>query len=100
MSTRFGDMAEGTEGKRKPSAAFMRPVKPDDKLAAVIGDEAVPRTEITKRLWDYIRANNLQDPSNKTRINADSKLKEIFDGRDQVTMFEMTKLVFGHVQKG
>ena len=76
----------------------MKPVKPDEKLAAVIGDEPLPRTEITRKLWDYIRGNNLQDPTNKTRINADEKLKQVFDGRDQVTMFEMTKLVFGHVQ--
>lgn len=76
----------------------MKPVQPDDKLAAIIGNEAVPRTEVTKKLWDYIRANNLQDPQNKTRINADEKLKQVFDGRDQVTMFEMTKLVFNHVK--
>lgn len=91
-------MAEGTQTKRKPSAAFMKPVQPDEKLAAVIGNDAVPRTEITRKLWDYIRANRLQDPSNKTRINADAKLKEVFDGREQVTMFEMTKLVFNHVK--
>jgi chromatin remodeling complex protein RSC6 len=87
-----------TKGKRQPSAAFMKPVQPDEKLAAIIGNEAVPRTEVTRKLWDYIRAHNLQDPSNKTRINADEKLKEVFDGRDQVTMFEMTKLVFNHVK--
>ena len=76
----------------------MKPVQPDDKLSAIIGSEAVPRTEVTKKLWDYIRAHNLQDPSNKTRINADEKLKQVFDGREQVTMFEMTKLVFNHVK--
>jgi upstream activation factor subunit UAF30 len=86
------------KGKRQPSAAFMKPVQPDDKLSAIIGSEAVPRTEVTKKLWDYIRAHNLQDPSNKTRINADEKLKEVFGGREQVTMFEMTKLVFNHVK--
>ncbi|HHY87070.1 MAG TPA: hypothetical protein GYA07_16280 [Verrucomicrobia bacterium] len=91
-------MAEPTQSKRKPGAAFMKPVQPDEKLAAVIGDEPVPRSEITRKLWDYIRANNLQDPNNKTRINADDKLRELFDGRDQVTMFEMTKYVFGHVR--
>jgi len=92
-------MAERTETKsqRKPSQAFMKPVQPDEKLAAVIGKEAVPRTEVTRKLWDYIRQNNLQDQSNRTRINADAKLKEIFGGREQVTMFEMTKLVFEHV---
>lgn len=76
----------------------MKPVQPDDKLSAIIGSEAVPRTEVTKKLWDYIRAHNLQDPSNKTRIIADDKLKQVFDGREQVTMFEMTKLVFNHVK--
>jgi upstream activation factor subunit UAF30 len=92
-------MAEATasNGRRKPSAAFMKPVQPDEKLASVIGNQPVPRTEVTRKLWDYIRANNLQDPANKTRINADEKLKDIFGGREQVTMFEMTKLVFNHV---
>ncbi|MGN6644302.1 MAG: SWIB/MDM2 domain-containing protein, partial [Verrucomicrobiota bacterium] len=64
----------------------------------IIGADPVPRTEVTRKLWDYIRAHNLQDPTNKTRINADEKLKQVFDGREQVTMFEMTKLVFHHVQ--
>ncbi|MGN6554728.1 MAG: SWIB/MDM2 domain-containing protein [Verrucomicrobiota bacterium] len=91
-------MPEGTPSKRKPSAAFMKPVQPDQKLAAIIGADPVPRTEVTRKLWDYIRAHNLQDPTNKTRINADEKLKQVFDGREQVTMFEMTKLVFHHVQ--
>lgn len=76
----------------------MKPVQPDEKLAEIIGNEPVPRTEVTRKLWDYIRAHNLQDPSNKTRINADARLKEVFGGRDQVTMFEMTKLVFEHVK--
>jgi len=76
----------------------MKPVQPDEKLAAIIGSEPLPRTEVTKKLWDYIRGNNLQDKANKTRINADAKLKEIFGGREQVTMFEMTKLVFNHVK--
>jgi upstream activation factor subunit UAF30 len=86
-----------TKGKRKPSAAFMKPVQPDEKLAVIIGKDPVPRTEVTKKLWDYIRSHNLQDPSNKTRIIADENLKAVFDGREQVTMFEMTKLVFNHV---
>ena len=92
-------MAETTaKGGRKPSAAFMKPVKPDEKLAAIIGQEPLPRTEVTRKLWDYIRSHGLQDPGNKTRINADEKAKAVFDGREQVTMFEMTKLVFNHVQ--
>ncbi len=76
----------------------MKPVTPDEKLAAVIGNEPVSRTEITRKLWDYIRSHNLQDPENKTFIRADEKLKEVFDGKDRVSMFEMTKLVFGHVR--
>jgi chromatin remodeling complex protein RSC6 len=87
-----------TKGKRRPSAAFMKPVQPDEKLGAIIGTEAMPRTEVTRKLWDYIRQHNLQDPANKTRINADDRLKEVFGGRDQVTMFEMTKLIFDHVK--
>jgi len=87
-----------SKGKRKPGAAFMKPVQPDEKLAAVIGNEPLPRTEVTRKLWTYIREHNLQDSANKTRINADEKLRQVFDGREQVTMFEMTKLVFGHVR--
>ena len=90
-------MAETNKDKRKPSAAFMKPVQPDEKLAAIIGNDPVPRTEVTRKLWDYIRSHDLQDKSNKTKINADEKLKEVFGGREQVTMFEMTKLVFNHV---
>jgi chromatin remodeling complex protein RSC6 len=88
-----------TKGKRTPSAAFMKPVQPDEKLAVIIGSEPLPRTEVTRKLWDYIRSHNLQDQTNKTRINADDNLKAVFDGREQVTMFEMTKLVFNHVKK-
>jgi len=83
--------------KRPPGAAFMKPVKPDEKLAAVIGTEPLPRTEVTKKVWDYIRAHQLQNPENKTLIRADDLLRELFAGKDQVTMFEMTKLVFQHV---
>ncbi len=83
--------------KRVPSAAFMRPVQPDEKLAGVIGSQPVPRTELTRKVWDYIRSHNLQDPQKKTVIHADDKLKEVFDGRESVTMFEMTKLIFAHV---
>jgi upstream activation factor subunit UAF30 len=87
-----------TKGKRQPGAAFMKPVQPDEKLAEIIGSEAVPRTEVTRKLWDYIRDHNLQDPENKTFIKADDKLREIFDGKERVSMFEMTKLVFNHVK--
>ncbi len=86
-----------TKGKRQPGAAFMKPVHPDAKLAEIIGSDPVPRTEIMRKLWDYIRSHNLQDPENKTFIKADDKLREVFGGRDRVSMFEMTKLVFNHV---
>ena len=76
----------------------MKPVQPDDKLSAVVGPEPISRTDVTRKLWDYIRSHNLQDPQNKTFIKADDKLKEVFDGKDRVSMFEMTKLVFGHVR--
>ena len=76
----------------------MKPVQPDEKLAAVIGTEPVSRTEITRKLWDYIRGHNLQDPENKTFIRADDKLKQVFDWKDRVSMFEMTKLVSGHIK--
>jgi chromatin remodeling complex protein RSC6 len=94
----MADAPAQTKGKRQPSAAFMKPVQPDETLAAVIGPEPVSRTDITKRLWEYIRSKNLQDPENKTFIRADDALKKVFDGRDRVSMFEMTKLVFGHVK--
>ena len=83
--------------KRQPSAAFMKPVQPDEKLSQIIGKEPVPRTEVMRRLWDYIRGHNLQDPVNKTFIKADEKLREVFGGKDRVNMFEMTRLVFSHV---
>jgi len=85
--------------KRKPNAAFMKPVTPDAALAAVVGSKPLPRTELTKKLWVYIKANDLQDPKKKTQIIADDKLKAVFDGKKSVSMFEMTKLVSGHVTK-
>jgi upstream activation factor subunit UAF30 len=85
--------------KRKPSAAFMKPVTPDEKLAKIVGDKPLPRTELTKQLWVYIRKHGLQDATKKTLINADENLKAVFDGKEQVSMFEMTKLVSGHVKK-
>ena len=84
--------------KRKPNAAFMKPVQPDAALSAVVGDKAIPRTELTKKLWAYIKKNGLQDKKKKTNINADDKLKAVFGGKKQVTMFEMTKLVSKHVK--
>jgi chromatin remodeling complex protein RSC6 len=85
--------------KRTPNAAFMKPVQPDDKLALVVGEKPLPRTELTKKLWAYIRKNGLQDAKKKTLINADENLKAVFNGKKQVSMFEMTKLVSGHLKK-
>jgi chromatin remodeling complex protein RSC6 len=82
---------------RKPNAAFMKPVTPDAALAAIVGAAPLPRTELTKKLWAYIKKNKLQDSKVKTQINADDKLKVIFNGKKAVSMFEMTKLVSGHV---
>ena len=79
--------------KRKPNAAFMKPMTPSATLAAVIGSSAMPRTEVTKKIWGYIKRNSLQDKKNKRMINADEALKSVFGGRKQVNMFEMTKLV-------
>ena len=84
--------------KGSSNSAFMKAVQPDDKLAAVVGNQPLPRTEITKRMWDYIKKNNLQDSQDRRKINADAKLKPIFDGKSQVSMFEMTKLVNNHVK--
>ena len=83
--------------KRVPSAAFMRPVQPDSALGAVVGNSPIPRTELTKKLWQYIKRNGLQDSKNRRNINADDKLRPVFGGRSQVTMFDMTKLVNKHV---
>lgn len=82
---------------RKPNAAFMKPVQPDDKLALIVGSKPLPRSELTKKLWDYIKKNKLQDAKKKTQINADDALKAVFNGKKSVTMFEMTKLVSGHI---
>ena len=79
--------------KRTPNAAFMRPMQPDAALSAVVGNNPIPRTEITKKLWAYIKKNNLQDAKQRRNINADDKLKPVFGGKGQVSMFEMTKLV-------
>jgi chromatin remodeling complex protein RSC6 len=90
-------MAE-KKGGRGSNPQFMKPVQPDAALAAVVGSTPLPRTEITKRLWDYIKSHGLQDAANKRMINADDKLRPVFGGRGQVSMFEMTKLVNEHVK--
>jgi chromatin remodeling complex protein RSC6 len=84
-------------GRGRANAAFMAPVNPDAALGAVVGDKPMPRTEITKRLWAYIKKNGLQDQKNRRNINADAKLKPVFGGKGTVSMFEMTKLVNKHV---
>jgi len=84
--------------KRKPNAAFMKPVQPSDKLAEVVGSKPIPRTEVTKKLWAYIKKNGLQDKKNKRMIKADDNLKAVFGGKAQVNMFEMTKLVSKHLK--
>jgi chromatin remodeling complex protein RSC6 len=83
--------------KRKPNPSFMKPMQPDAVLAKVVGDKAAPRTEIVKRLWEYIKKNNLHDPAQKRMINADEALQAVFEGKKQVSMFEMTKLVNAHL---
>ena len=84
--------------KRKPNAAFMKPMHPSAMLAAVIGGSAMPRTEVTKKIWAYIKRNGLQDKKNRRNINADDKLKPVFGGKSTVSMFEMTKLVSKHLK--
>jgi len=83
--------------KRKPNPALMKPVQPDAVLGAVVGTKPAPRGQITKKLWDYIKKNGLQDAKNKRNINADDALKAVFGGKKTVTMFEMTKLVSKHI---
>ena len=84
--------------KRKPNAAFMKPVTPSAMLAEVVGEKAIPRTEVTKKLWAYIKKNGLQDKKNKRMIKADDNLKAVFGGKATVNMFEMTKLVSKHLK--
>lgn len=84
--------------KRKANPALMKPVQPDDVLAAVVGSAPLARGPLTKKIWDYIKKNGLQDQKNKRNINADAKLKAVFNGKATVTMFEMTKLVNKHIK--
>jgi upstream activation factor subunit UAF30 len=90
--------AKKPAAKRKPNAAFMKAMNPSAALAAVVGAAALPRTEVTKKIWDYIKKNKLQDSINRRLINADEKLKQVFGGKRQVSMFEMTKLVSNHLK--
>ena len=88
----------GKKVKRKPNPSFMRPLQPDAALGAVVGNKPLPRTQVVKKLWVYIKRNSLQDTQNRRMINADAKLKPIFGGKKQVSMFEMTKLVSRHMK--
>jgi len=90
--------AKKPAAKRKPNAAFMKPMMPSAMLAAVIGAMPMPRTDVTKKIWDYIKKNKLQDAINRRLINADEKLRAVFGGKKQVSMFEMTKLVSNHLK--
>jgi len=91
-------MAKKAKSKRKPNAAFMKPVSPDAALSEVVGSKAIPRTEVTKKLWAYIKRNGLQDKKNRRMIHSDDTLKAVFGGKAQVNMFEMTKLVSKHLK--
>jgi len=84
--------------KRAPNPAFMKPMQPDPALAAVVGNNPMPRTEITKKLWQYIKRNGCQDQKERRMINADDKLRPVFGGKNKVSMFEMTKLVNKHIK--
>jgi chromatin remodeling complex protein RSC6 len=90
--------AKKSAAKRKPNAAFMKAMQPSSTLAAVVGAMPMPRTEVTKKIWDYIKKNKLQDAVNRRLINADDKLKAVFGGKNKVSMFEMTKLVSNHLK--
>jgi chromatin remodeling complex protein RSC6 len=90
--------AKKSAAKRKPNAAFMKPMTPSGTLAAVVGSMPMPRTDVTKKIWDYIKKNKLQDSINRRLINADEKLRAVFGGKKQVSMFEMTKLVSNHLK--
>jgi len=90
--------AKKSASKRKPNAAFMKAMTPSAVLANVIGSSPMPRTEVTKKIWDYIKKNKLQDSINRRLINADEKLRAVFGGKGKVSMFEMTKLVSNHLK--
>jgi upstream activation factor subunit UAF30 len=94
-----GGAAAKKSGGRKPNAAFMKAMQPSEELAAVVGNRPMPRTEVTKRLWAYIKKNDLQDAKNRRQINADDNLRPIFGNKKSVTMFEITKLVNAHLRE-
>src|SRR4051794_30704714 len=86
-----------TKKKRKPSAAFMKPLTISPALSAIVGTKALPRTEVVKKVWEYIKKNKLQDPKQRRNINADENLQKVFNGKKTVDMFQMTKLISGHL---
>jgi chromatin remodeling complex protein RSC6 len=92
------NMPTATKSKRKANPALLKPVQPDATLAVIVGSTPLPRGQLTKKVWDYIKKHKLQDPKKKTQINADAALKAVFGGKSSVTMFEMTKHVSGHVK--
>ena len=91
-------MPDKMKTEKKANSAFMKPVQPDAALAAVVGSAPLPRTEITKKLWDYIKSHGLQDATDRRKINADDKLRAVFGGASSVSMFEMTKHVSNHIK--
>ena len=98
MAKKSSKKSKAKKSGRKANPAFMKPMNPSATLAAVVGSSAMPRTEVTKKLWAYIKRNGLQDKKNRRMINADDKLKAVFGGKSQVSMFEMTKLVNKHLK--
>ena len=98
VATKKPALSTAKAAKRTPSEAFMKAMTPSVVLAAVVGASPLPRTEVTKKVWGYIKAHGLQDATNKRMINADDRLKEIFGGKTQVSMFEMTKLINAHLK--
>lgn len=97
--TRKSAKRKSSGKKRKPNAAFMAPMTPSSQLSNIVGSSALPRTEVTKKLWGYIKRRGLQDSRNRRMINADENLRPIFGGKSQVSMFEMTRLVNKHLRK-
>lgn len=98
MAKKKKKKASKKKGKRKPNAAFMKPLKPSAALAAIVGSKPLPRTQVTKKLWAYIKRKKLQDSKNRRNINADAALKVVFGGKKTVNMFAMTKLVSKHLK--
>ncbi|HTZ17949.1 MAG TPA: SWIB/MDM2 domain-containing protein [Dissulfurispiraceae bacterium] len=91
------ELEKKTAKDKAPNSGFMKALKPSEALSKIVGNDPLPRTEVTKKLWEYIKKHNLQDPNNKRNINADEKLLAVFGGKNQVSMFEMTKLVNKHL---